>query len=75
MFFATVEQQCNDLDCKMAKLSNEEINSYLDSNTDNYQEEIFELNQEADLPSTDNNVLKDELNNVSDEELNNAILD
>ena len=75
MFFAKVEQQCNDLDCKMAKLSNEEINSYLDSNTDNYQEEIFELNQEADLPSTDNNVFKNELNNATDEELNNAILD
>ena len=34
MFFMKVEEQCADLDCKMAALSNEALNTYLDSNID-----------------------------------------
>jgi len=75
MFFMKVEQQCTDLDCKMAQLSNEELNAYLDNNTDEISEEVFELNPDASLPSTDNNAINSAFNSLSDEELNNAILD
>lgn len=73
MFFTTVEKQCNDLDCKMAKLSDEELNMYLDNGANTYQEEIFE----ADFSDKQNSeqVIKNVLNDVTDEELNNAILD
>ena len=72
MMFMKVEQQCNDLDCKMASLTNEELNTYLDSNLDDASEEIFELNADVSLPSTD---MSNVFNNLSDEELNNALLD
>ncbi len=73
MMLMRVEQQCNDLDCKMASISDEELNTYLDKSTDAYQEEIFEtdLSDKADAEPVFKEVLKD----VSDEELNNAILD
>ena len=75
MFFMKVEEQCADLDCKMAALSNEELNTYLDSNIDESSEEIFELNADVSLPSTDNNTVSNTFNNLSDEELNKALLD
>jgi hypothetical protein len=73
MFFTTVEKQCTDLDCKMAKLSDEELNTYFDNGANTYQEEIFE----ADFADRQNSeqVIKNVLNEVSDEELNNAMLD
>jgi len=73
MLFAKVEQQCNDLDCKMASISNEELNSYLDNGTDVASEEVFE----SDFTTKQNSeqTIKNVLNEVSDEELNNAILD
>lgn len=75
MMFAKVEQ-CNDLDCKMASLTDEEINTYLDGNADTYTDEIFEATDETTATSTkatefENEMLKD----VSDVDLNNAILD
>ncbi len=74
MMFAKVEQ-CNDLDCKMASLTDEEINTYLDSSADTYTDEIFETTDETTTPTTtvqfENEMLKD----VSDADLNNAILD
>ena len=73
MMFNEVEQQCSDIDCKMAKLSEEELNAYLDKGTDVYQEEIFEADF-ADKQSSEQTI-KHVLNDVSDEELNNAILD
>jgi len=75
MFFMKVEEQCADLDCKMAALSNEELNTYLDSNMDESSEEVFELNADVNLPSTDNNAMNNTFNNLSDEELNKALLD
>lgn len=75
MFFMKVEEQCADLDCKMAALSNEELNTYLDSNIDESSEEIFELNADVSLLSTDNNTVSNTFNNLSDEELNKALLD
>lgn len=75
MMFTKVEQ-CNDLDCKMASLTDEEINVYLESNADTYTDEIFEATDETTATSTkatefENEMLKD----VSDADLNNAILD
>ena len=73
MMFTKVEQ-CNDLDCKMASLTDEEINTYLDGNADIYTDEIFEATDEATTTKTtdfESEMLKD----VSDADLNNAILD
>ncbi len=73
MMFAKVEQ-CNELDCKMASLTDSEINSYLDNNTDSYKDEIFESG--VDETETNNIQIENEmLNDLSDADLSNAILD
>lgn len=74
MFSLKVEQQCADLECKMAQLTTEELSAYLgEDDADSYQDEIFEaaLNENAG----DVQVYKDVLQNVSDAELDNALLD
>lgn len=68
MLFTQVQEQCADVDCKMAMLSNEELNTYLDSGTD---EEIFET--EFNTKQTSEQAIENVLSNVSDEELNNAL--
>ena len=73
MMFSKVEQQCTDIDCKMAKLSDEELNTYLDKGADVYQEEVFETDF-ADKQNSEQTI-KNVFSDVSDEELNNAILD
>ncbi|MFN8322725.1 MAG: hypothetical protein U0T74_08720 [Chitinophagales bacterium] len=76
MFFTQVEQQCSDLDCKMAKLSDQELSTYLDAHTDEVLDEVFEntdLNEFTNEQSSDG--IKEALSNLTDEELNNAILD
>jgi len=76
MLFAKVEQ-ANDLDSKLASLTDEEINTYLDNNADTYNDEIFETTDETNTATPtktiqfENEMLKD----VSDADLNNAILD
>ena len=73
MMFVQIEQ-CNDLDCKMASLTDSEINSYLDNNSDSYKDEIFE--SAIDENQTNNIQIEGEmLSDVSDADLNNAILD
>ena len=42
----------------LLQLSNEEIDSYLQSNSDSYSDEIFELNDEANLNVTDKDFAK-----------------
>jgi hypothetical protein len=79
MMFMKVNQ-CNDLDCKFAQLSNEEINTYLDNKSDAYSDEIFEMNlDEKALPAAGKentlNIYKDALKNVDDAALNEAIND
>ncbi len=69
MLFTQVQEQCADVDCKMAMLSNEELNTYLDNGTD---EEIFET--EFNTKQTSEQAIENVLSNVSDEELNNALL-
>ena len=73
-------QQCDDLECKFAQLSNDEINSYLDNKSDSYADEVFEMNLESKSLETNpnlNNVhaYKDALKDVDDDALNNAIAD
>lgn len=76
MFFTQIEQQCSDLDCKMAKLSDQELNTYLDAHTDEISEEIFEDGSFDGLSvETNADELKDAMTNLTDEELDNAILD
>lgn len=75
MMFPKVEQQCYDLDCKMAALSNEELNTYLDNENELAAEEVFELNTDVSLQSADNKTMTNAFNNLSDEELNKALLD
>lgn len=76
----TKVQQCEDLDCKFAKLSTDEINSYLDNKSDAYGDEIFEMKvDDKALPATEkvNTVplYKDALKDVDDAALNEAITD
>lgn len=62
---------CTDLDCKLASLSTQEINSYLENTSDAYSDEVFETtsaNVVDDHPYTD--AMKD----ISDAELNKALL-
>lgn len=72
MFFTKVEQ-CTDLDCKMASLTDTEINSYLDNDSDVYSDEIFE--SAVDESTNTGEIYKDALKDISDEELNNVVLD
>ncbi len=68
-----VDEQCSDLDCKMAQLTDKELSDYLFMNTDGYQEEIFEA---APVKSDENiQVYKEAFKNISDEDLNYALLD
>ena len=71
-------QQCDDLECKFAQLSNEDINNYLDNKSDAYSDEVFEMNLDTkNINGSINNTqpYKDALKDVSDEALNAAIAD
>ena len=71
-------QQCDDLECKFAQLSNEEINNYLDNKSDAYSDEVFEMNLDKGLNAAHiNNIhaYKDALNDIDDAALNAAITD
>lgn len=72
MFFTKVEQ-CNDLECKMASLTDAEINAYLDSNADEYSDEVFEATLDESVNGIE--IYKDAFKGISDDELDNAILD
>ncbi len=72
--------QCTDLECKFAQLSSEEINVYLDTKSDMYSDEIFEMTvDEKLLPGIDKEnstgIYKDALKDVDDAALNSAITD
>ncbi len=78
MFFTEVEKQCSDLDCKMAALTTQEIDSYLKINDDFYNDEVFEINDsntQQSIAVTADEAFAKALNSLSDEELSNAILD
>lgn len=71
-------EQCNDLECKFAQLSNDEISNYLDNKSDAYADEVFEMN--LDIKSTNPNInnvhaYKDAMKDVDDAALNDAIAD
>ena len=71
-------QQCDDLECKFAQLSTEDINNYLDNKSDAYSDEVFEMN--LDTKAMNGNInnaqpYKDALKDVDDEALNAAIAD
>jgi len=73
-------QQCDDLDCKFAQLSTDEINNYLDNKSDAYADEVFEMNLDTKgitgNPNLNNvHAYKDALNDVDDATLNEAIAD
>ncbi|HWB63742.1 MAG TPA: hypothetical protein VG603_09550 [Chitinophagales bacterium] len=73
-------QQCNDLDCRFAQLSTDDINNYLNNRTDAYKDDIFEETGNDNLStnavkSANENLYKDALKNVSDKALDEAILD
>jgi hypothetical protein len=70
-------EQCNDLNCKLASLSDDEINNYLNENSYAYSEEIFESSEEgtsAVEKATINKVYKDLMKDISNEELDRALL-
>ena len=73
-------QQCDDLECKFAQLSTDEINNYLDNKSDAYSDEVFEMNLDTKGLSGNPNMnsvhaYKDALNDVDDAALNDAITD
>ena len=74
VFFMQVQQQCTDLDCKMAKLTDQELSDYFDKHSSDGLEEIFESNDAFEIDSN-STVLDNGLKNISDEELDNALLD
>lgn len=73
MMFVQVQQQCADVDCKMAALTDDELNAFLDTRIAE-GDEVFEVNAAEDLESTENN-LRDALNMLSNEELSIESLD
>ena len=71
-------QQCDDLDCKLAQISTEDINSYLDNKSDAYADEVFEMNLDNKGLNENVNSLhpyKEALKDVDDAALNDAIAD
>jgi hypothetical protein len=72
-------EQCSDLDCRFAQLTNDEISNYLEHKTDAYSDEVFEGSFDANqLPSAadkDNTLrgYKDALKDVDDAALDAAI--
>jgi len=73
-------QQCDDLECRFAQLSSEEINSYLDNKSDAYADEVFEMNLDTKGLTGNPNInsvhaYNDALNEVDDKALNEAIAD
>ena len=79
LMFVKVEQ-CNDLECRFAQLSTNEINDYLDNKSDAYSDEVFEMNLDTKAMNENPNIsnvhaYKDALNDVDDEALNAAITD
>ena len=77
MLYTTVEKQCADIDCKIALVSNEELDAYLDSNLDYSTDEIFDSSDEkySGVIITENEVYEQALQNISDEELSEALID
>ncbi len=79
LMFVKVQQQCDDLDCRFAQLSTDDINSYLDNNkSDAYSDEIFEMNLDTKTLTTNPNITnvhayKDALSDIDDQDLNAAI--
>jgi hypothetical protein len=71
-------QQCDDLDCRFAQLSTEDINNYLDNKSDAYSDEVFEMNLDNKGLNENVNSLhpyKEALKDVDDAALNEAITD
>jgi hypothetical protein len=73
-------QQCNDFDCKLAQLSNDEINNYIENKSDVYSDEIFEMNLNQNLlPTVEKDKglkgYKEALKDVDDAALDAAIAD
>jgi hypothetical protein len=80
VFMFVKVQQCNDLDCRFAQLSTDEINNYLDNKSDAYSDEVFEMNLDTKGVSGNPNInaihaYKDALKDVDDAALNDAIAD
>lgn len=71
-----VQQNCADIDCKMAQLSDQELNTYLQETEYLNSPEVFELSPAIEnLPADNGSPMKAAFSNISDEELYNAILD
>jgi hypothetical protein len=74
MTFTKVEQpQCNDLACLEKSISDDELNTYLDKNSEAYGEEVFEM--DFTNKTIEEQAFKDVMKGVTDEDLDNAILD
>ena len=73
-------EQCDDLECKFAQLSTDEINTYLDNKSDAYADEVFEMNLDTKTLESNPNLnsvhaYKDAMKDIDDKDLNDAIAD
>lgn len=74
MLFTNLEQRCGDLDCKMAQLSNEEIDSFLASEQGSYSDEVFELYDDTDLlPDNISSEVKSTVNGMPDQKFSDNL--
>lgn len=72
MLVVKVEEQCADLDCRMAQISSEELNTYFNTHADEFNSALLDFDSDANSYGLNES---NSLNHLSDEELNDAILD
>lgn len=70
MFFIKV-QQCTDLECKMAAITNEELDAYFATHADEFNTNLLEYSADDKNIQEQTNAL----NRLSDEELNDLLID
>lgn len=69
MLVMKVEEECLDVECRMAQISTEELNNYFNTHADEFNSDLLDYAPGEYIPGTN------EILNLSDEELNDAILD
>ncbi|MBL0310307.1 MAG: hypothetical protein IPP77_11725 [Bacteroidetes bacterium] len=72
MMLIKVEDQCKDVDCQMAQISNAELNSYFATHSDEFNTSLLDYTPKEKMPESK---VRSVLSDVSDKELNDAILD
>lgn len=78
MMFIKV-QQCNDFDCKMASISNAELDAYFKAHKDDFNTDVLDYSFDEDKVSNygdkSEKAIDKSLNQLTEQELNEALLD